>query len=205
MTKNFSILRYTLKVNGKEETHYFFLPCGGKTDGFNVIYNDFITSKERVDIKLKIIVEDLKGYLPAIEFTEEDIARGEIYIKHIKTYEFNIIGTGCENISSDGAGVWIRPRCKDIIIGSGTISVYVGANSHDITIGPDCSTIFLHKTGTSTRIGANVHNVFIKSPEAGVIFIDENQGEEGGKLFLKGGKDYIVRDSFHRGVIDVKG
>jgi hypothetical protein len=79
LTKNFSILRYTLKVNGKEETHYFFLPCGDETDGFNVIYSDFITSKEKVDIKLKIIIEDLKGYLPAIEFTEEDIARGEIY------------------------------------------------------------------------------------------------------------------------------
>jgi hypothetical protein len=47
--------------------------------------------------------------------------------------------------------------------------------------------------------------VFIKSPNAGVIFVDENQGEEGGKLFLKGGKDYIVRDSFHKGVVDVKG
>lgn len=126
-----------------------------------------------------------------------------ICIKDIKTYEFSIIGTGCERVSSDGAGVWIRPRCKDIVIGSDTVSVYIGANSHNITIGPNCSTIFLHKTGTSTRVGANVHNVFIKSPDAGIIFIDENQGEDGGRLYIKGGKDYIVRDSFHKGTVKV--
>ena len=82
------------------------------------------------------------------------------------------MGTGCERISSDGAAVWIRPRCKDIAIDSDTISVFIGPDSSNITIGPKCFIISLRKVGTSTWIGANVHNVFITSPDAGIIFVD---------------------------------
>lgn len=210
LTKNFSICRYIIEDHRPEtqsEDHkldfYFFLPDGMEPELKHISKNHVIR-KETLDIKLKIKIVDVCGHLPVIEFTKEDIEQGEICIKHMVLKYPSIISSGCEQISSDGKEVWIMGKCRHIEIYDNTRDVFIGPNSHNITIGPDCEKIYICRTGTSTWVGANVHYI-IDSPDAGIILVDENQGEEGGALHLKGGRDYIVRDSFHRGVVRVNG